>query len=95
MTIPIEVRLCQDFCQSPHLVQICALRKFVLHETNNILLLYIKNNVVQCIGADATNIHPYTHIHIYTYTYALVQANFRNSHYIYKYDMVATRGLSI
>jgi len=35
--------------------------------------MYIKNNVFQCIGADATNIHVYaytytpTHIYIYTY----------------------------
>ncbi len=77
----------------------------------NILLLYIKNNVVQCIGANATNIHVYAHtytlthiyihiyiykhtyIHTYTYTCALVQANFFNRHYIYKYDMVTTKGL--
>jgi hypothetical protein len=51
-------------------MQICALRNNFLHETNNILLLYIKNNVVQCIGADATNIHVYVHtytLHMYTY----------------------------
>ncbi len=39
-------------------------------------------------------IHKHTYIHIYTYSCALVQANFLNNHYIYKYDMVASRGLS-
>jgi hypothetical protein len=72
VTTPIDVQLCKDFCQSPHLLQICALRNNFLHETNNILLLYIKNNVVQCIGADATNTHVYAHTytptHIYIYT---------------------------
>ncbi len=55
--------------------------------------MYIKNNVFQCIGADATNIHVYAYT--YTYTCAVVQANFLNRHYIYKYDMVATRGYQL
>jgi hypothetical protein len=35
----------------------------------------------------------YTYIHTYTYTCALVQANFLNRDYIYKYDMVTSKGL--
>ncbi len=86
MTTPIEVRLCKDFWQSPQLVRICALRKNNLHETNNILLLYIKNNVIQCIGADATNTHVYAHTytptHMYIYTYINIHT------FIYSYTLV-------
>jgi hypothetical protein len=46
-----------------------------------------------------TPLHTYAYIHtyiyIYTYTCALVQANFLNRHYIYKYDMVANRGYQL
>jgi hypothetical protein len=72
VTTPIDVRLCINFWQSPQLVRICALQNIFLHETNNILLLYIKNNVVQCIGASATNTHVYARTYTptkkYTYT---------------------------
>ncbi len=102
----------KTFSSLHSLSQICPLKNNLLHEPNNILLLYIKNNVVQCIGADATKIHVYAHtdtpthniyiytyihkhtyIHTYTCTCALVQANFLNRHYIYKYDMEILKGL--
>ncbi len=40
-----------------------------------------------------TYIHKHTHIYTYTYTCALLQASFLNRHYIYRYDMVTTKGL--
>ncbi len=97
-------RLCKNFCQSPHLVQICGTRNNFLHETNNILLLYIKKichsmHWCKCYKHTCicTYIHTYTYIytsiHTYTYTCTLVQANFLSRHYIYNYDMVTTKGL--
>ncbi len=92
MTTPIQVRLCKDFCLSPHLVQICAIRNIFLHETNNILLLYIKNNG---IGANVTNIHVYGHTYTLLHTHTRTYIHKHTYSYIHRhlYKVISSIGI--